>query len=424
MDWVTHTPPPSPQASTSASTVEHSIDPTQAVTANNIPVILAAFETWLKHHVAPRKHAPAPSTVRAYLSDSAQFLHWLAQQPGGPVPEWFAALRTHQDAEKPSGTDATHGIPLLLVTQQVVQTYLEFLSAPGHRGTGGSNAPRAADGRYRPTTLAKKRAALQTFFTFTQQNHLTVGHPLEEMAEVIALPQDVRTPAEKITALTRAQAERLLTAVLGACVAAPSPLRQAQAIRDRVMIELMLLHGLRNIEVHRLNIADYVPNVQGELGTLTLTGRGEKVRTLVLCPEMQAELDQWLAVRMLYGCTTPALFVNFQSSTGQDGTGRRLSQRSIRERVDVYLRKAGLKRPGVSCHTLRHTYATLYVAAKGPAANPYVLAASLGHNNIAMTDVYVDWVTRTGDNPSQPLMELHRTAQQHVKTPLQTDKKR
>jgi len=127
---------------------------------------------------------------------------------------------------------------------------------------------------------------------------------------------------------------------------------------------------------------------------------------------------------MLYGCTIPALFVNFQSGTGQDNIGQRLSRRSIRERVDVYLRKAGLKRPGVSCHTLRHTYAALYVAAKGAAANPYALTASLGLSHIKLTNVYVDWVTRTGENPSQPLMELQRTAQQRAETSHQTDKKR
>lgn len=397
-------------------TTWHGIDPTQPVTSNDIPAIRTAYATWIENNVARHRSSPSPQTLRAYLGESAQFLQWLERQTVGPVPEWCVSSEILHALWTRLYTQGRRGIPLLLITPQVAQNYLCFLMAPGHNGNGGSNDPRAADGRYSPATLAKKRSALNTFFTFTQKNRLTLGNPLEGVDDPLRIARDTRQVAAKPQTLNRTQAERLLSAVMNAYITTENPERKAQAIRDQVMIELMLLHGLRNIEIHRLNVDDYLPRARGEQATLTVTGRGDKARTIFLRPEMQAELDLWLNTRALFRFDTPALFVNLHGGDGQYNSGERLSQRSIRERVDVYLEKAGLKQEGVSCQTLRHTYATLYVQAKGKAANRAVLAASLGHSDPKSTDVYFDWIHAVAENPSEPLMEIHTAAQQQVET--------
>lgn len=386
------------------------IDPTRPVTATDIPTIQGAFETWIGKNVAPRKRAPSPQTVRAYLSDSQQFLEWLIEQELDPLPEWFNGPEALWDLWARLDNDGETGIPLLLVTPQVAQVYMEHLVAPGHGGAGGSNEPRAEDGSYSPATLGKKRSSMNTFFTFTRKSRLTYGNPLEDMEEVIRAPQDGRSAVEKVKALTRPQAERLLSKIMGTFIAVENPDKKAGAIRDRVMIELMMLQGLRNIEVYRLNLSDYTPNARGEQGTLALLGKGDKQRTVILRPEMQAELDLWLATRALYGFNEQAIFVNLHG----EEAGQRLSQRSIRERVDVYLEKTGLKREGVSCHALRHTYATLYVEAKGKDVNREVLARSMGHSDSKITGVYIDWVDMFTENPAEPLMEIHIAAQKRA----------
>ena len=150
-----------------------------------------------------------------------------------------------------------------------------------------------------------------------------------------------------------------------------------------------------------------------------MLGKGDKQRTVVLRPEMQVELDLWLAARALVKCNETALFVNLH---GEDA-GQRLSQRSIRERVDVYLEKTGLKREGISCHALRHTYATLYIEAKGKDANKEVLAQSMGHSDSKITSVYIDWVDMFAENPSEPLMEIHVAAAKRAEQDWQKGKK-
>lgn len=382
------------------------IDATRPVLAEDIPTIQAAFEAWIGKNVAPRKRAPSPQTVRAYLGDSQQFLEWLVQQELDPLPEWFNGPEALWDLWERLDGDGETGIPLLLVTPQVAQSYMEHLVSPGHGGTSGSNEPRAEDGSYSPATLGKKRSSLNTFFTFTRKGRLTFGNPLEDMDEVIRTPQDNRSAVERIKALTRPQAERLLAAIMGTFLTSANADKKTAAIRDRVMIELMMLQGLRNIEVHRLNLEDYIPNAHGEQGTLRLLGKGDKQRTVALRPEMQEELNLWLQARALGEFNETALFVNLH---GVDA-GKRLSQRSIRERVDVYLEKTGLKREGISCHALRHTYATLYFEAKGKDANKEVLAQSMGHSDSKITSVYIDWVDMFAENPSEPLMEIHTAA--------------
>lgn len=392
-----------------APKVWQGLDPTRPVAAEDVPEILAQFETWIMQNVAPRKRQPSPRTVSSYLGDVEQFLMWLSAQELQPLPdEWYGpdALWTLWEGLEADGAE---GVPLLLVLPEIVQRFMEFLVAPGHEYGRGSQNPRAEDGSYSPATLAKKRSSLNTFFAFTRKRRLTYGNPLEDMEIVVRTPQDSRSAVEKIKALTRRQAERLLKQVINAEMLADNPDKKASAIRDRVMIDLMMLHGLRNIEVHRLNVADYEPNARGEQGTLRVMGKGDKPRTIILRPEMQAELDLWLNLRAMFKLDDAqiALFISLHAG---ESWGTRLSQRSIRERVDVYLEAADLKREGVSCHALRHTYATLYVEAKGKDVNREVLAYSMGHGDSKITNAYIDWVDMAAENPSEPLMEILTTA--------------
>jgi integrase len=181
------------------------------------------------------------------------------------------------------------------------------------------------------------------------------------------------------------------------------------------MISLMMLQGLRVIEVQRLNMADYTPNVWGDQGTLKLHGKGDKHRTVVLRPEMQKVLDVWLKRRELYRPEDDALFVSLHAPQGRTSGPRlqRMTRRAIRARVDTYLDSAGLKDMGVSCHALRHTYATEIVASArrtGQEVDREGIARSMGHSDISITDVYIDYVDMFMNNPSAPLMGILREA--------------
>ncbi|MDQ3814658.1 MAG: tyrosine-type recombinase/integrase, partial [Armatimonadota bacterium] len=71
--------------------------------------------------------------------------------------------------------------------------------------------------------------------------------------------------------------------------------------------------------------------------------------------------------------------------------------RSLNAVVDRYLDATALKRMGVSCHALRHTFGTLSVA--GGAKVEHVKDA-LGHSKLETTGIYVKAVERAKNNPS------------------------
>lgn len=358
--------------------------------------ILAEYESWIGRNVALRKRAPSPETVRGYMGEARQFLTWLS----APIIPDENAL----------------AIPLRAVTPQIARQYVAWLMDGGHgRAESGSRRPRDwQSGQYTPSTLQRKLAGLKAFFKFAMARNYVEGNPLAD-GEGIRTPEAHEHKTEQIKALTHEQAVKLLRAMNRAAARASSPDKQNTALRDKAMISLMMLQGLRVIEVQRLNMADYTPNVWGDQGTLKLHGKGDKHRTVVLRPEIQKVLDVWLKRRELYRPEDDALFVSLHAPQGRTSGPRlqRMTRRAIRARVDAYLDSAGLKEIGVSCHALRHTYATEIVASArrtGQEVDREGIARSMGHSDISITDVYIDYVDMFMNNPSAPLMGILREA--------------
>ncbi len=75
--------------------------------------------------------------------------------------------------------------------------------------------------------------------------------------------------------------------------------------------------------------------------------------------------------------------------------------RGARSIVDKYLRQAGLKQPGRSCHGLRHSMAVWLLDAGVPTE---AIADLLGHSSIAITAVYTKVVDMHKYTPSDLLM--------------------
>lgn len=76
------------------------------------------------------------------------------------------------------------------------------------------------------------------------------------------------------------------------------------------------------------------------------------------------------------------------------------SARSARRIVDKYLRIAGLKKPGRSCHSLRHSTATWLLEAGVPTE---VIADLLGHSSISITGIYAKVVDHRKYTPGDVL---------------------
>jgi integrase/recombinase XerD len=231
---------------------------------------------------------------------------------------------------------------------------------------------------YQAASIAHKLAVLRRFYAAAVAGGLRPDNP----ALGVHPPRD-RRAAEFLPCLAEGELLRLLAAVPRTGTVA--------ALRDRVLLALLALQGLRTVEITRANVEDLYT---GEPVVLRVRGK-TRDRLLPLRPDLAAVLQAYLAVRGAVAhdaAGTPLL-----TAVGNRAGGQRLSRRGIRHVVDGYLRQAGLKRPGVSDHALRHTAATLaYKYTRDLRAVQHML----GHADPRTTARYAHLVERLQQNPA------------------------
>lgn len=147
-------------------------------------------------------------------------------------------------------------------------------------------------------------------------------------------------------------------------------------IRDLAMAELIYSAGLRLQELVSLNLGD----IDRDDAIVTVTGKGNKTRTLPVGRAALVALDRWLAVHPRVATTglaadTP-LFVS--------QTGQRISPRSVQSRLGR-LAASGRLAQRLHPHMLRHAFASHLLESSGDLRAVQEL---LGHTNISTTQIY------------------------------------
>lgn len=126
--------------------------------------------------------------------------------------------------------------------------------------------------------------------------------------------------------------------------------------RDRAMVFLMLFAGLSEIEIVRADLADLEQTLMGWYLRVQGKGHTAKDQQVPIDPPVMDAIRLYLDTRGRIRPEDP-LFV----SHGHRSDGDRLNTRSVRSRVNDSLRKARVKRSGVSPHSLTHTAALIWL---------------------------------------------------------------
>lgn len=201
-----------------------------------------------------------------------------------------------------------------------------------------------------PSTVNKQMAALDNFAAWRGLGKAAVKRQ--------ELPQ--RAP--------RALEPRAVTRYLRAVEACPSA-------RDRAIAYTPLYAGARVAEVAALDVADAA--LSARKGTLRLTGKGEKSRTVPVHAKLREALSAWLAERPGWpGAETPALFVSRR--------GTRLTTDAIGDVLDGITKAAGLD-DRITPHTLRHTAISTLVR---EGVDIVTVAEFAGHSRLETTRAY------------------------------------
>jgi integrase/recombinase XerD len=222
--------------------------------------------------------------------------------------------------------------------------------------------------RYADATVARKVAAVKSFFAFLQAEGILRKNPAEQVSsprvgKSLPKPLSVR----EIDELLEQPARR------------SSP----EARRDRAMLETLYATGMRVTELVSLDLKDL--HLGRSAAYLRCTGKGAKERTLPLHDQALQALETYVEdgrPHLVHDTRVTALFVNRR--------GERLTRQGFWLILKGYARQAGITTP-VTPHTLRHSFATHMLTGGAPLRNVQEL---LGHANMSTTQVY----TKLTDN--------------------------
>jgi site-specific recombinase XerD len=278
-----------------------------------------SLEEFLFHLTLVR--GASPRTADAYRSDlSALFLHLAGRQVHGPAQIEPAMLREH----------------------------LIGLHEMGRR----------------PSSVARARSALRTYFAFLLDEGVLTDDPSRELPA----PRGWRRVPR---ALSETQAQTLIEGVHGT-----TPL----AVRDRALLECAYGTGARVSELLGVRLQDCLWDER----LLRLLGKGQRVRLVPLGAPALGALGAYtegarpalIAARRSTAEPPEQVFLNARGG----GLTRMGFWKILKKRA----REAGLGE-GVHPHLLRHSYAT-HMLHRG--ASLRVVQELLGHSRLATTQIY------------------------------------
>jgi site-specific recombinase XerD len=213
----------------------------------------------------------------------------------------------------------------------------------------------------RKTTVARKLAAIRTFYRYLVQRGEIDANP----ADLVASPKrDSYLPR----VLKPAEVAALLERIPGG-----SPLD----LRDRAMFELAYSAGLRAEEIVSVDVDGLDPDSE----EVRVEGKGAKTRVVPVGEPAWRALHAYLdrgrpVLEARDGRPEPAVFIS--------KNGRRLATSDVRRRLNLSVRRAAVQ-GGVSPHTLRHSFATHLLEG---GADLRSIQELLGHASISTTQTY------------------------------------
>jgi site-specific recombinase XerD len=214
------------------------------------------------------------------------------------------------------------------------------------------------------SSVARKIASIRAFYRHLVQRGLLEANP----ADLVATPKkDQYLPH----VLKPAEAAGVLDSIPAA-----GPLD----LRDRAMFEVAYGSGLRAEELVNLDVTDLDPDAE----ELRVTGKGSKTRVV------PAGEPTWNAIASYLDRARPKLAAGAGDARRADPalflskSGRRLSTSDVRRRLRSSTQRAGTG-PGVTPHTLRHSFATHLLEG---GADLRSIQELLGHASISTTQTY------------------------------------
>jgi integrase/recombinase XerD len=284
------------------------------------------------------------NTIAAYKNDLSQFLDFVQRERGAGLDAWSD------------------------ISEANLQNYLH------HMRYGRSNA-------YATSTIARKVAAIKSFFNYLFHNRLISENPAREIDSPKVKKRLPQT-------LTFHDVDKLLQA--------PANDRSPKNLRDMALLNVLYSTGMRVTEVVSLQLDD----VNLAESYLQPAGRQGGLRQIPFDEQTHDSLASYISAgrpHLVKAEEEQALFLNHR--------GQQLTRQGLWLIIKGYAQEAGLEAE-VTPHTLRHSFA-VHKLSKGSKLEE--VQKLLGHANISTTQIYTQLETETpstaGNNAGNEQLE-------------------
>lgn len=236
------------------------------------------------------------------------------------------------------------------------------------------------DSNYAATTISSKLTAVRRFYESALQREFITANP----AAGVRAPKDRSAAGEIVAHLTDDEANLLFKTI-------PNNGR-LKTLRDRTMIALMTIEGLRRVEIHRANDEDIA--YDGDRMRMLIHGKGRDRYQHPRQSDVAKIIEKYIELRGPVEADADGkhpLFVHVIKSGKTQG---RITRRGITKIVSQYFLDAGVTKPipkesGIrrqrNCHALRHTCGSDIYKGTGDLK---LVQATLGHASIEMAAKY------------------------------------
>lgn len=219
-----------------------------------------------------------------------------------------------------------------------------------------------------PATQARKLASIKSLFSFAHR----IGFLPYNVGAAVTIPPVPENLNERILSETEITQMFL----------------QATTLRNRVLLKLFYASGARVSELAQLYWGAVVARNNAEMGQITLLGKGNKIRTVLLPAPV------WKALMELKSETES---VESNHPVLKSRKGGPLSRQQIWRIVRDAAKKAGFSQ-NISPHWLRHAHASHALDRGAPV---HLVKESLGHQSLVTTSKYAH--ARPDDSSSKYL---------------------
>jgi len=235
------------------------------------------------------------------------------------------------------------------------------------------------DLRLEKSSIARKLAAIRSFFKFAVREGLLVRNParmvatpkLPKRVPAVLSAEDLNAFLDSVEAPPASSSGRRKNASLGGDA-------RPMIRRDRAILELLYASGLRVSELTGLDLGD----VDRKELMLRVRGKGNKERIIPYGGKAEQALEAYEPLRQ--DMLRKAGAHGEQRAVFLNHLGTRLTQRSVARIVKKYARLASVNWD-LHPHSLRHAFAT-HLLADG--ADLRAIQELLGHSSLSTTQRY------------------------------------